>query len=66
MYIQRLIENAWRKGFDLAGMEQLGQKLVNTRKWIGATEIAAVLHSLRVRYGVSLNVKEAQAALIVS
>ncbi|XP_064612047.1 zinc finger-containing ubiquitin peptidase 1-like [Liolophura sinensis] len=47
--IQRLIETAWQKGFDVQGAEQLGGKLVNTSKWIGATEITATLLSLRVR-----------------
>ncbi|KAJ8315054.1 hypothetical protein KUTeg_007204 [Tegillarca granosa] len=47
--IQRLIEAAWAKGFDKQGCEQLGGKLVDTTKWIGATEIVAVLSSLKVR-----------------
>ena len=37
------------EGFDRQGSEQLGCKLINTRKWIGATEIAAVLRSLQIR-----------------
>jgi len=41
--LQKVIEDAWRAGFDQAGCEQLGGKLVNTRKWIGATEIATFL-----------------------
>ncbi|XP_032227702.2 zinc finger-containing ubiquitin peptidase 1 isoform X2 [Nematostella vectensis] len=47
--IQQLIETAWNAGFDKQGAEQLGCKLINTRKWIGATEIAAVLRSLGIR-----------------
>lgn len=47
--IQRLIEAAWQKGFDLQGCEQLGGKVVNTTKWIGATEIVATLSSLKVK-----------------
>lgn len=47
--IQQFIESAWTSGFDRPGSEQLGCKLVNTRKWIGATEIAAVLRSLQMR-----------------
>ncbi|XP_023931543.1 zinc finger with UFM1-specific peptidase domain protein [Lingula anatina] len=47
--IQRLIETAWQKGFDLQGSEQLGGKLFNTTKWIGATEIVATLSSLKVK-----------------
>ncbi len=47
--IQRLIEAAWQKGFDLQGCEQLGGKVVNTTKWIGATEIVATLSSLNIK-----------------
>ncbi|XP_060067494.1 zinc finger-containing ubiquitin peptidase 1-like [Ylistrum balloti] len=47
--IQRLIEAAWEKGFDKQGCEQLGGHVVDTTKWIGATEIAATLLSLKVR-----------------
>lgn len=36
-------------GFDKQGAEQLACKLINTRKWIGATEIATVLRSLGLR-----------------
>ncbi len=48
--IQRLIEAAWQKGFDLQGSEQLGGKVINTTKWIGATEIVATLSALRIKY----------------
>ena len=41
--LQQVIEEAWRAGFDRAGCEQLGGRLVNLRKWIGATEIATFL-----------------------
>lgn len=41
--LQKVIEDAWRAGFDRAGCEQLGGKLINTRKWIGATEIVTFL-----------------------
>ena len=37
------------QGFDRQGSEQLGCKLINTRKWIGATEIATVLRSIQIR-----------------
>jgi len=47
--LQQLIEHAWSAGFDEAGCRQLGGKLVGTRKWIGATEIYAVLSFLGVR-----------------
>ena len=49
--IQRLIESAWEKGFDKQGCDQLGGRVFNTTKWIGATEIVATLASLKVRYG---------------
>ncbi|XP_023330509.1 zinc finger with UFM1-specific peptidase domain protein [Eurytemora carolleeae] len=41
--LQEILEQAWRAGFDRAGCEQLGGKIVNTRKWIGATEIYTIL-----------------------
>ncbi|KAL1123488.1 hypothetical protein AAG570_002568 [Ranatra chinensis] len=47
--LQQHIEWAWRQGFDTQGCEQLGAKLANTRKWIGATEVVTVLSSLRIR-----------------
>ena len=47
--IQRLIESAWEKGFDKQGSDQLGGRVFNTEKWIGATEIVATLASLRVK-----------------
>lgn len=48
--LQQLIETAWRQGFDPAGCEQLGGRLINTRKWIGATEVVTFLSSFRIRY----------------
>ncbi|KAK7494503.1 hypothetical protein BaRGS_00014156 [Batillaria attramentaria] len=47
--LQHLIERAWQAGFDPQGCEQLGGKVVNTRKWIGATEIMATLSSLHIK-----------------
>lgn len=47
--IQRMIEFAWSQGFDAPGAEQLGSKLVNTRKWIGPTEVVTLLSSLRIK-----------------
>ena len=41
--LQQVIEEAWRAGFDRAGCEQLGGRLVNSRKGIGTTEVATVL-----------------------
>ena len=48
--IQRLIEIAWQKGFDHQGSQQLGGKVTDTTKWIGATEIVATLSSLKIKY----------------
>ncbi|XP_014260932.1 zinc finger with UFM1-specific peptidase domain protein-like [Cimex lectularius] len=47
--LQQHIEWAWSQGFDTQGADQLGGKLVNTRKWIGATEVVTILSSLRIR-----------------
>jgi len=47
--IQQLIEAAWQKGFDLQGCEQLGGKVTNSTKWIGATDIVATLSSLKIQ-----------------
>ena len=41
--LQQVIEEAWRAGFDRAGCEQPGGRLVNSRKWIGTTEVATFL-----------------------
>lgn len=48
--IQVDIERAWREGFDQMGASQLGRRLLGTRKWIGATEVATFLqyHHIRV------------------
>ena len=48
--LQQLIEHAWQIGFDRQGAEQLGWKLVDTKKWIGATEIVALLSSLKLKW----------------
>lgn len=47
--IQFQIEEAWRIGIDPTGCEQLGGKVKGTRKWIGATEIASLLTSLKIK-----------------
>ncbi|XP_028042419.1 zinc finger-containing ubiquitin peptidase 1-like [Bombyx mandarina] len=47
--LQLLVERAWQRGFDTQGSEQLGSRLYNTRKWIGACEVVTVLSSLRIR-----------------
>ena len=50
--IQLLIEDAWNRGFDAQGRDQLNGKVHNTRKWIGATEVVAMFSSLRIKYAL--------------
>ena len=47
--LQKLIEKAWELGFDRQGKEQFGGSLVNSVKWIGASDIAAVFSSLKIK-----------------
>ncbi|XP_046847979.1 zinc finger-containing ubiquitin peptidase 1-like [Xenia sp. Carnegie-2017] len=47
--IQMWIENAWHHGFDVQGAAQLGHKLLKTKKWIGATEIAVFLRFIGIK-----------------
>jgi hypothetical protein len=41
--IQKKIEESWLNGFDQIGARQLRYSLFNTNKWIGATEVVALL-----------------------
>jgi len=50
--LQQLIESAWQKGFDKIGRDHFNGKLQRTVKWIGSSDVAALLSSLRV--GVEL------------
>lgn len=52
--LQQMIERAWLAGFDRRGAQQLSNKLVDTRKWIGATEIAALLCFHRIRSSLDI------------
>lgn len=47
--LQELIQKAWSQGFDTAGSRQLGGVLLNTRKWIGATEVVSLLSLFHIR-----------------
>jgi hypothetical protein len=47
--LQKIIENAWKKGYDRIGGMQLEYSLYNTTKWIGATEVVAMLRSCKIR-----------------
>ncbi|XP_070502539.1 zinc finger-containing ubiquitin peptidase 1-like [Chironomus tepperi] len=46
--LQKMVEQAWSDGFDVQGKEQLGCKLFETRKWIGATEIVTLFSWMRI------------------
>uniref|UniRef100_A0A915BCC7 Zinc finger with UFM1-specific peptidase domain protein n=1 Tax=Parascaris univalens TaxID=6257 RepID=A0A915BCC7_PARUN len=50
--LQAQIEAAWRAGFDPEGAAQLRHRLSGTRKWIGATEVAALLQYYKIRVQV--------------
>ena len=47
--LQSFIEKSWKDGYDTSGCEQLGGSLQGTRKWIGATEVAALLSWLKIK-----------------
>jgi hypothetical protein len=47
--LQKRIEKAWEKGFDQIGGMQLDYSLLGTNKWIGATEVVAMLRSCGIR-----------------
>lgn len=47
--LQTIIETAWKKGYDRIGGMQLEYSLYNTTKWIGATEVVAMLRSCKIR-----------------
>lgn len=47
--IQKIIEAAWTAGYDQIGGMQLDFKLLDTNKWIGATEVVAMLRSCKIR-----------------
>uniref|UniRef100_A0A8C5GIN7 Zinc finger-containing ubiquitin peptidase 1 n=1 Tax=Gouania willdenowi TaxID=441366 RepID=A0A8C5GIN7_GOUWI len=46
--LQSMIEEAWKEGLDPQGASHFKHKVRGTRAWIGATEIYALLTSLRV------------------
>ncbi|KAF9355783.1 hypothetical protein BGX26_006133 [Mortierella sp. AD094] len=47
--LQQQLEFAWKSGFDPPGAQQLGHKVVESKKWIGTTEVWSVLSSLGIR-----------------
>ena len=56
--IQELIETAWSHGFDVEGKNQLGGKLKHTAKWIGATDVCALLSWLKIKYSKLMILEE--------
>jgi hypothetical protein len=46
--LQHWIERAWAKGYDGQGCADFGGRLVGTRAWIGAGEVAALLCSFGI------------------
>ncbi|KAG0475971.1 hypothetical protein HPP92_012812 [Vanilla planifolia] len=47
--LQRWLEIAWERGFDLPGSHHFNNQVFGSRKWIGTTECAAVLRSFGLR-----------------
>lgn len=48
-FLQRWLEIAWERGFDETGSHQFNHAVYGSRKWIGATECAALLRSFGLR-----------------
>ncbi|KAI0703582.1 peptidase family C78-domain-containing protein [Cytidiella melzeri] len=46
--LQKIIEQAWKDGFDEEGAKQLNNKLINTTKWIGTAELYVALAYRRI------------------
>lgn len=61
--IQSLIEQAWNCGLDIEGKAQLSGSLVNTAKWIGATEVCAMFASVRIKCDL-VDIQPAKGVLI--
>ncbi|AES98449.1 zinc finger with UFM1-specific peptidase domain protein [Medicago truncatula] len=47
--LQRWLEIAWERGFDESGSHQFNHAIYGSKKWIGATECAALLRSFGLR-----------------
>lgn len=48
-YLQRWLEIAWERGFDALGAHQFNHSVYGSKKWIGATECAALFRSFGFR-----------------
>ena len=47
--LQRWLEIAWERGFDILGSNSFNQKIYGSRKWIGTTECATLFRSFGLR-----------------
>ncbi|KAJ7965190.1 Zinc finger with UFM1-specific peptidase domain protein [Quillaja saponaria] len=47
--LQRWLEIAWERGFDVLGSDQFSHSIYGSKKWIGATECASLLRSFGLR-----------------
>ncbi|XXG67014.1 hypothetical protein AAC387_Pa06g0455 [Persea americana] len=47
--LQRWLEIAWERGFDIPGSDSFNHKIYGQHKWIGTTECAALLRSFGLR-----------------
>ncbi|CAN8277287.1 unnamed protein product [Cochlearia groenlandica] len=47
--LQRWLEIAWSKGFDVSGSHHFGARIHGSNRWIGTTECAALLRSFGLR-----------------
>ncbi|RZC68664.1 hypothetical protein C5167_031903 [Papaver somniferum] len=47
--LQRWLEIAWQRGFDIDGSNSLKNEVYGTNKWIGTTECAALFRSFGIR-----------------
>ncbi|XP_072974679.1 uncharacterized protein [Typha angustifolia] len=47
--LQRWLEIAWRKGFDIIGSNSFHHKIYGCKKWIGTTECASLFRSFGLR-----------------
>lgn len=50
--LQEWLEKAWKIGIDADGANQLGHEVYDTKKWIGTSEMYALMTSFRVKVEV--------------
>ncbi|TKY56400.1 Zinc finger with UFM1-specific peptidase domain protein [Spatholobus suberectus] len=60
--LQRWLEIAWERGFDAPGSDQFNHAIYGSKKWIGATDCAALLRSFGLQARVvDFGPKESEA-----